>query len=132
MYITTEKGAHSHERNTTEGLGQPDHASNLSTAKVDTAEAVPEVATGGHLHLELVGSLHHLHVCVKVKVHAAAGAGETLDGLSGLIVAALADQPPRGLGYEDGGDDDGAGPDPLQSKGFEGNKLVCAVGSVGR
>lgn len=70
---------------------------------------------------------HHGDGLVRVKVGVVGGGGQTLQGLLGVFVAALADQPPRRLGSKGNQDKQRHGPHPLQAVRDAICPLVVAV-----
>lgn len=80
-------------------------AGDEGSSEIGPAEEVEEGGRTAELGLNLDGSLNHGNL-------AGGGLGglcaETADGLEGLLLATVADEPPGGLGGEEDEDDEGS------------------------
>ena len=98
-----------------EVLDRPDHADDLGAAAVGAAEAVHVAGAVGDLLLEGRGVDHHGDCFVGVEVGLAVYAGQSEQGLLGLLRFAFADEPPGGLGGERYPDEERHRPHPLET-----------------
>lgn len=69
------------------------------TSEIDTLEEVEECGGAADVGLDLNGTLDHCELALGLAGGAVGGA-ETLDGAEGFLLAAAADEPPRGLRSE--------------------------------
>ena len=74
------------------------------------------MCTSADLLLELVGGHHHLNVRINVKLDTAVSAQHLLHRGPRLLETTMTNEPPGGLGREEGNHNDRNRPDPLQGK----------------
>ena len=107
-------------------LNDPGHDGKLSTAEVDTLEAVDVAGARSLLDFKLVGVNHHSKGIFDVEVGVVLLRGELGQSCTSLVKLAVADEPPRRFRSEESDQGDGDGPDPLNSVGNAIRPLAVA------
>lgn len=113
-----------HQAGAAQGLGHPDHGGDFGAAEIGLAQAVEIAGSDGGFLFEFIGVHHHGDGLGRVEI-GVASAGKAAESAFGVLEAAVADEPPGGLGREEDADHEGDGPHPLQGKG---NSVAPLVG----